>query len=1368
MTDAAGAFEAAAAAEVVARAREVWIRRLIDQSRNNSLLFYRPLKVSTLDLTASPTIVGDLLAGNAIDLTDIVAAIRAVGSEGEATLNPQRASADLRERIRHSLVAIQRKAKDNQEEKGLETLFLALGQATWPAEDGGRPYDAPILLYPARVFDRGQLQQDLRIQLHGDPQPNLVLVHVLNQYPEVGLDPEDIIRSSAVEDERGGWRVDTARAYAYLSRATVTVRGIEFNPRTVLGNFQFAKMAMVEDIKRHATQMESHALIRAIAGDAPSRRELEPGEPDFDPRSLDTISPDQEFQVLSADSSQQHAIVLAARGENGVIQGPPGTGKSQTIANLITQLSAEGKRVLFVAEKRAALDAVIKRLKWRGLGHLTLDLHGAAVSRKEVMSRIAAALDAIRQSVPVDSTALHRDLESQRSVLTSHLQLIHKERRPTGKSIFEMYELVSSISLAGQSRVRWRGAACLALSEDRVAASDILLTEAAKKPSLFLGNDPSPWNNAAIYTGSDAQLAIDRVDRIVRTQWAPFSHSLDEVLREAHLRSPDSLEECRSLSRLLQQVVSLLDHYSAEIFSVDLDDLMIALAPASRGRIHTVWAFLTNPAFRKARKRLLSLRTAKAASSILGGEVGQAKAITLAWRNLWKGPGTPAVPKEQATFRSHLSILTEEISALDQILYGQRLFSIALSSCRSTLDALAADRLTPFMLPRVHELRRLLTTGGMGELISELVSTPASPDLWPNRLQSAWLHSAIELAQADDPALATFNGRSHDEAVNNFRRLDHERIHLAVARVRRLHGEAATAAMNQFPEQTELVRREAKKRARHIPLRQLLAEAPDVLTRLAPCWVASPLSVSQLLDGSQRHFDVVIFDEASQILPEEAIPSLFRAGQVVVAGDSQQLPPTTFFATQADVDDEEIEEDKTGALDAITGFESLLDILSVFTSNWMLEWHYRSEDERLIAFSNHFIYDGRLVTFPSAKDFSPISHTLVGARPALGGQDESASAEVEEVVRQVIAHAESAPKETLGVITMGVKHANRVQAALDRALMLRPDLGHYFNQEKEERFFVKNLETVQGDERDAIILTIGYGKTPEGDLPHRFGPLTQDVGYRRLNVAITRARRRMAVVSSFSHLDVDLSRSASKGVRLLKGFLEYAAGGARSLPGSEEVGKMPLNSFEADIKNALEARGIPILPQYGVSRFCIDLVAMHPEKRGLPVLAIECDGKAYHSSATARDRDRLRQEQLMRQGWQFHRIWSTDWFYHREEEIERAVVAYNDAVGRSNPRRPDGPPPVTPKPTPIVPPVPSRSAAFPRIRLGAQIGEYSDRDLRGVVDWIMSDGLLRTDVELMREILATLGLRRLGDVIRRRLENAVESHRHRGRELPPA
>jgi superfamily I DNA and/or RNA helicase len=278
-----------------------------------------------------------------------------------------------------------------------------------------------------------------------------------------------------------------------------------------------------------------------------------------------------------------------------------------------------------------------------------------------------------------------------------------------------------------------------------------------------------------------------------------------------------------------------------------------------------------------------------------------------------------------------------------------------------------------------------------------------------------------------------------------------------------------------------------------------------------------------LLDGGKRYFDIVVFDEASQILQEEAVPSLYRAEQVVVAGDRHQLPPTTFFATAVEGEDD-IQEDDVDARDALAtasaaigGFESLLGTLEAFLPNWLLEWHYRSEDERLITFSNTHIYSGRLVTFPSARGHEAIRHILVPHDPALGGQEESASREVEEVVRQVLVHAMTRPQESLGVITMGIKHANRVQAALDRSIELRPDLSDFFSLDREERFFVKNLETVQGDERDAIILSIGYGKSANGDLPHRFGPLTQDVGYRRLNVAVTRAKRRMCVISSFSY-----------------------------------------------------------------------------------------------------------------------------------------------------------------------------------------------------------------------------------------------------------
>jgi very-short-patch-repair endonuclease len=650
----------------------------------------------------------------------------------------------------------------------------------------------------------------------------------------------------------------------------------------------------------------------------------------------------------------------------------------------------------------------------------------------------------------------------------------------------------------------------------------------------------------------------------------------------------------------------------------------------------------------------------------------------------------------------------------------------------------------------------------MARFLDDLRDNSVITDQWLARFEYIWLCSSLEQAFATDPGLASFTGRTHEQIVAEFVRLDKERIRIAAARVRRLHAERAIDAMNEHFEQANLVRAEARKKSRHIPLRELLARAPDVLTRLAPCWVASPLSVSQLLDGGRRHFDLVVFDEASQILQEEAVPSLYRAAQVVVAGDRHQLPPTTFFATAVEGEDEVFEDDPeaqealAAATSAIGGFESLLGTLEAFLPNWLLEWHYRSEDERLITFSNTLIYGGRLVTFPSARGEEAIRHILIPHDAALGGQEESASREVDEVVRQVLEDAEKRPQESLGVITMGIRHANRVQAALDRALELRPDLSDFFSLGRDERFFVKNLETVQGDERDAIVLSIGYGKTQNGDLPHRFGPLTQEAGYRRLNVAVTRAKRRMCVISSFSHHEIDLNRSGSRGVQLLKAYLEFAATGGRRMAEEEHADEVGLNAFEADVRDALASKGITLRAQFGASRYRIDLVAMHPRRAGRPVLAIECDGASYHSSATARDRDRLRQAHLQRLGWHFHRIWSTDWFYSREQETARAVSAYEEAVRRADLL--DASDEHTPGAGLAAPPteVPQQSTARqrspqPLVPVRETIEQYSDRELRQIAEWIASDGLLRTDEELIRDIFETLPFKRLGGRIRERL-----------------
>jgi hypothetical protein len=1338
-------------------AREIWIRRLIDYSRNNNLLYFRNLKVGSLDLTEQPDAVSRLLAGEELEVDDLIDDVEPDHEEVQGT--PLNRNGDSRRLdVQHRLIAIQRKWLGNREEKGLETLFLALGIATWPAPDHGRPYAAPVLLIPAHIRTNSPGGEDCRLVLNGEPQVNLALLHVLQQEFGVKLEAKEILDVSSREDEDGIWRVDAEAACRALKSKVVSTRPFSVSDQAVLGNFQFAKMAMVEDLKRHGDALARHPLVSAVAGYGPSRLALGASGPDCDPRFLDDLIADDEHLVLDADSSQVRVIRLAADGQSGVIQGPPGTGKSQTIANLISELVAAGKRVLFVAEKRAALEAVIKRLGSEevGLGHLALDLHGASVSRKQVMARIADTLQLIRESRPVDTEDVHRQFEDRRGKLRRHASRMNAARAPANESLFTIQGRLLRLPTEASTDVRWRAEQLLALTPARAFEVRELLTSAAALHDLFLGSHSSPWNNANIRSGERAQELNDAAKLGAFELWPALERELASVMETTGVDRPKSVSDAETLLRFFRELDRFCGVYSARVFDGDAKAMTAALSPAAGGWLAKSWAFVSNGEFRKARAHLLSLRQSPVSVAALYAEAREAQSLMERWRALGGRLGHPILAPRSKEFGSALSNLLQVVDTLASATGRSDLTRLSLDDLALTLSALAADSRTPFKLPVVHTLRDNLSAAKAGHLIEAIRRENIAPAIWSRCFEFAWLHSILDAAQVGDSDLAAFNGRTHDRYAEEFAELDLKRIQLSADRVRRLHGEHAIEAMNAHPAQADLVRREAQKRSRHIPLRELLARAPDVLTRIAPCWLASPLSVSQLLDGDRSHFDVVLFDEASQILPEEAIPSLLRGRGVVVAGDRHQLPPTNFFSSVV-----EGEDDESDAAEAVEGFESLLDVMSPFLPNWMLEWHYRSEDERLIAFSNHHIYDDRLITFPGARSDEVIAGVVVAHDPSLGSQDESASKEVSEVVRRVIAHAETRPQETLGVITMGIKHANRVQAALDRSLLLRPDLADFFSIERQERFFVKNLETVQGDERDAILISIGYGKTPDGDLPHRFGPLTQDSGYRRLNVAVTRARRRISVVSSFRHDEIDLNRAGSRGVKLLQAYLQYAASGGNNLPRSEEAGEVAPNPFEADVKGALEAKGITLRSQYGASRYRIDLVAMHPRFPGRPVLAIECDGATYHSGATARERDRLRQQQLMLRGWRFHRIWSTDWWNRREEEIERTLASYEEAVAYSDMVQQESDDPRAPVSGRSVE---ERSEALPPQRKPLQlasgrasIDEYSNTELRRLAEWAMSDGLLRTEGELMRDMLHVLGFARLGGRIRARLEAAIRS-----------
>ncbi len=680
------------------------------------------------------------------------------------------------------------------------------------------------------------------------------------------------------------------------------------------------------------------------------------------------------------------------------------------------------------------------------------------------------------------------------------------------------------------------------------------------------------------------------------------------------------------------------------------------------------------------------------------------------------------------------------------------------------LESLTVEPEDALRVPAVRHAEERLEALGVGAFVAHIREIDLDPADWSRQLDYAWLRSSLDAALAAEPELAAFDGTNQQRLVDEFVQLDRAHLDRNVARVRRAYSERAIEVMNQFPDQAALIRREAQKRARHLPIRRLLAEAPDVLTALTPCFMASPLSVSQLLGSERRYFDVVVFDEASQVLTEDAVTSLMRGERALVAGDRHQLPPTQFFASGED--EEDGDDDRPAEETSVEGFESLLDQMSAFLEPWMLQWHYRSRDERLIAFSNQHIYHD-LVTFPGiGADGMGVSHVLVQASGATGA--ESVEEEVAKVAELVIEHARTRPKETLGVIALGITHARRVEQAIEARLASLPELAAFFAEDAPERFFVKNLERVQGDERDHIILTLGAGPGPDGRVSNvRFGPLNREGGQRRLNVAVTRSKRRMTLVSSFTHQAMSPGR-AGTGTELLQAYLAYAASGGQVITDAAGSGAA-LTPFEADIRDALAARGIPVVPRLGASEYKIDFAGRDQTDPARFVLAVESDGPGYRGAPTVRDRDRLRRQQLEALGWTFHRIWTGDWFRRREAEIERAVAAYTTAAA---PRPRPAAAPATPAAATTISPAPAPAPAAapvaaapagrgprPRVPAGQSIDDYTPRQIVQMVQWVQSDGKLRTDDEIAAEVREALGFARRGTRIDAAVEAAIEAAR---------
>jgi superfamily I DNA and/or RNA helicase len=418
----------------------------------------------------------------------------------------------------------------------------------------------------------------------------------------------------------------------------------------------------------------------------------------------------------------------------------------------------------------------------------------------------------------------------------------------------------------------------------------------------------------------------------------------------------------------------------------------------------------------------------------------------------------------------------------------------------------------------------------------------------------------------------------------------------------------------------------------------------------------SPMSVAQFLDPGGVHFDLVVMDEASQIRPEDALGAIVRGRQIVVVGDPKQLPPTSFFE-KVDRDESSDEDSEEADIHDLTSQESILDLArGPYQPVRQLRWHYRSQHESLIAFSNHEFYDASLIIFPSPKGEDPdygVRYVAVdGVYEA--GLNRSEAEAVTKAAQEFMKHF---PKRSLGIVAMNKPQQELIQKMMDELCASDAEAeGYRLRWENTlNSVFVKNLENVQGDERDVIFISTVYGKDGAGNFFQRLGPINGAHGHRRLNVLFTRAKQQVCLFTSMRASDLRVEAATRWGVKALKNYLAYAQTG--HLDAGELSGREPDSEFERWVMEMLQEAGYEVVPQLGVAGYFIDLAVRHPDQRGAFILGIECDGAMYHSARSVRDRDRLRQEVLERLSWKIYRIWSTDWFRNPRAEFQRLTTA---------------------------------------------------------------------------------------------------------------
>lgn len=727
-----------------------------------------------------------------------------------------------------------------------------------------------------------------------------------------------------------------------------------------------------------------------------------------------------------------------------------------------------------------------------------------------------------------------------------------------------------------------------------------------------------------------------------------------------------------------------------------------------------------------------------------------------------------------------LAMWAESVAAI-ALLFGESQEALVRQVLRGAFSS-AAEKLTA-LLETVDDIgewhahvRALagLSTLGLGEAAAfcRKKQVPATEvrDILERAAAEAWADDVLR----HDARLTATRAEDRDALARDFRKLDRELIQLAAR-------DAISACSQRRPKNFQgaagVILAEAEKQRRHMPVRTLIGKSREVVQAIKPCFMMSPLSVSQFLPADCT-FDVVIFDEASQVKPADAISSIYRGRQLVVAGDQRQLPPSAFFERLGDDGGDDYDED------APDQFESVLDKCkgSGVFSSLPLRWHYRSQHEHLIAYSNYSFYDGRLITFPGAVSDAPDLGVEVFHCDGVyrrGGQRDN-PLEAQFVAQRVLFHAQEHPELSIGVVAFSEAQASTIDAEIERLTSDHPELVALRADDRLSGLFVKNLETVQGDERDVIIFSMGFGRDEAGKFTMNFGPLTKKGGERRLNVAITRARRKVEFVTSVRANEF-ASELSSDGARHLRRYLEYAERreermSVLAVPAGESVGDFE-SPFEVEVARTIRSWGYEVVPQVGCSDYRIDLGVRGGQSDSRFILGVECDGAMYHSSRAARDRDRLRAEVLRRLGWQLHRIWGPSWYRSRADQERRLREAIERAAA-PNAKRPKGPAPAVSAEEPQTTTVvwnPNARPSWARVyRVAPKFGRSSSFDItddrsrddleRRIFQVLEAEGPIQSD-RLVRQVIRAFGVDRAGARVQDAFDCALDQAKRSGKRI---